>query len=116
MERKYKLTCPKQYDMIITAELPNKKKYPELYKMVTKHMMLVLLGRLIHTVRARWATGHARTITRAHSMKPRHRERIRTPSIGDAMTAVRKKFEAITWTINGSFLTTLAYYVPSTAI
>jgi len=39
MEWKYKLTCPEQYDMIITAELPNKKKYPELYKMVTKHMM-----------------------------------------------------------------------------
>jgi hypothetical protein len=39
VERKYKLTCPKQYDMIISAELPNKKKYPELYKMVTKHMM-----------------------------------------------------------------------------
>jgi len=39
MERKYKLTCPEQYDMIISAELPNKKKYPELYKMVTKHMM-----------------------------------------------------------------------------
>ena len=26
MEQKYKLTCPEQYDMI-TAELPNKKKY-----------------------------------------------------------------------------------------
>ncbi|XP_066320256.1 uncharacterized protein [Miscanthus floridulus] len=39
MELKYKLTCPKQYDMIISAELPNKKKYPELYKMVMKHMM-----------------------------------------------------------------------------
>ena len=39
MEQKYKLTCPEQYDMIISAELPNKKKYPELYKMVTKHMM-----------------------------------------------------------------------------
>ena len=39
MERKYKLTCPEQYDMIITVELPNKKKYPKLYKMVTKHMM-----------------------------------------------------------------------------
>ena len=39
MERKYKLTCPEQYDMIISVELPNKKKYPELYKMVTKHMM-----------------------------------------------------------------------------
>ena len=39
IEWKYKLTCPKQYDMIITVELPNKKKYPKLYKMVTKHMM-----------------------------------------------------------------------------
>jgi hypothetical protein len=38
MERKYKLTCPEQYDMIISAKLPN-KKYPELYKMVTKHVM-----------------------------------------------------------------------------
>ena len=39
MERKYKITCPEQYDMIISVELPNKKKYPKLYKMVTKHMM-----------------------------------------------------------------------------
>jgi hypothetical protein len=39
MQRKYKITCPEQYDAIITTELPDKKKYPELYKMVTKHMM-----------------------------------------------------------------------------
>jgi len=39
MKRKYKLTCPEQYDLLISAELPNKKKFPELYKMVTKHMM-----------------------------------------------------------------------------
>jgi hypothetical protein len=39
MEWKYKLTCPNQYDMIINAELPNKKKYPGLYKMVMKYMM-----------------------------------------------------------------------------
>jgi len=39
MKRKWKLTCPEQYDRLICAELPNKKKYPELYMMVTKHMM-----------------------------------------------------------------------------
>ena len=39
MKRKWKLTCPEQYDRLISAELPNKKKYPELYKMVAKHMM-----------------------------------------------------------------------------
>jgi hypothetical protein len=39
MQRKYKITCPEQYNMIISAELPYKKEYPELYKMVTKHMM-----------------------------------------------------------------------------
>ncbi|RCV21779.1 hypothetical protein SETIT_4G164800v2 [Setaria italica] len=39
MTRKYKLTCPEQYDRLISAELPNKQKYPELYKMVIKHMM-----------------------------------------------------------------------------
>jgi hypothetical protein len=39
MQRKYKITCPKLYHMLISAELPNKKKFPELYKMETKHMM-----------------------------------------------------------------------------
>jgi hypothetical protein len=39
MTGKYKYTCPEQYDKIISAELPNKHKYPELYKMVVKHMM-----------------------------------------------------------------------------
>ncbi|RLN38563.1 uncharacterized protein C2845_PM01G41390 [Panicum miliaceum] len=39
MKRKYKITCPEQYDLLISAELPNKKKYPELYRMVTKLMM-----------------------------------------------------------------------------
>ncbi|RLN42714.1 hypothetical protein C2845_PM01G33280 [Panicum miliaceum] len=39
MKRKYKLTCPEQYDRLISAEFPDKKKYPELYKMVVKHMM-----------------------------------------------------------------------------
>lgn len=39
MSGRYKLTCPEQYDCIISAELPDKHKYPELYKMVVKHMM-----------------------------------------------------------------------------
>ncbi|WVZ73211.1 hypothetical protein U9M48_021552 [Paspalum notatum var. saurae] len=39
MQRKYKLTCPEQYDLLISAEIPNKKKYPQLRKMVLKHMM-----------------------------------------------------------------------------
>ncbi|XP_062198863.1 uncharacterized protein LOC133901533 [Phragmites australis] len=36
---RYKLTCPEQYDCLISVELPEKHKYPELYKMVVKHMM-----------------------------------------------------------------------------
>lgn len=39
MDGKYKLTSPEQYDCIISAELPNKHKYPKLYEMVVKHMM-----------------------------------------------------------------------------
>ncbi|WVZ85979.1 hypothetical protein U9M48_032832 [Paspalum notatum var. saurae] len=39
MQGKYKLTCPEQYDSIISTELPDKCKYLELYKMVIKHMM-----------------------------------------------------------------------------
>ncbi|WVZ95702.1 hypothetical protein U9M48_041434 [Paspalum notatum var. saurae] len=39
MQNKYKLTCPEQYDLLISAEIPDKKKYPQLHKMVIKHMM-----------------------------------------------------------------------------
>ena len=39
MQGRFKLTCPEQYDKLISAELPNNNKYPELYKMVVKHMM-----------------------------------------------------------------------------
>ncbi|ONM06552.1 hypothetical protein ZEAMMB73_Zm00001d032987 [Zea mays] len=38
MQRKYKLTCPEQYDLLISAEISS-NKYPELRKMVIKHMM-----------------------------------------------------------------------------
>ncbi|ONM00916.1 hypothetical protein ZEAMMB73_Zm00001d030376 [Zea mays] len=38
MQRKYKLTCPEQYDLLISVEIPS-NKYPELRKMVIKHMM-----------------------------------------------------------------------------
>ncbi|XP_010229638.1 uncharacterized protein LOC104582051 [Brachypodium distachyon] len=34
-----RLTVPEQYDRLISAELPDKHKYPELYAMVVKHMM-----------------------------------------------------------------------------
>lgn len=39
MKGGYKLTCPEQYDYLISAELPDKNKYPELYEMIVKHMM-----------------------------------------------------------------------------
>lgn len=39
MKGKWKLVCPEQYDCLISAKLPDKRKYPELYKMVVKHMM-----------------------------------------------------------------------------
>ncbi|KAL6650338.1 hypothetical protein ACP70R_009263 [Stipagrostis hirtigluma subsp. patula] len=39
MQRKYKLTCPEQYDRLISAEFPDKKKYPVLFDMVKKHMI-----------------------------------------------------------------------------
>ncbi|PWZ23284.1 ATP-dependent DNA helicase PIF1 [Zea mays] len=38
MQRKYKLTCPEQYDLLISAKIPS-NKFPELRKMVIKHMM-----------------------------------------------------------------------------
>jgi hypothetical protein len=62
MDRKYKITCPEQYDRLISAELPNKKKYPVLFKMVTKHMM-ALEECLIIIFCAQRAMIHARTVT-----------------------------------------------------
>ncbi|PWZ13684.1 ATP-dependent DNA helicase PIF1 [Zea mays] len=44
-KRKYKLTCPEQYDLLISAEIPS-NKYPELRKMVIKHMMHGTCGSL----------------------------------------------------------------------
>jgi hypothetical protein len=38
MQRKYKLTCPEQYDLLISTKIPS-NKYPKLRKMVIKHMM-----------------------------------------------------------------------------
>jgi hypothetical protein len=39
MQSGYKLTSPDHYDTIVSAELPNKNRYPELHEMVVKHMM-----------------------------------------------------------------------------
>ncbi|XP_062203849.1 uncharacterized protein LOC133906087 [Phragmites australis] len=39
MKSGYKLTCPEQYNTVISAELPTKERYPELHEMVVKHMM-----------------------------------------------------------------------------
>jgi hypothetical protein len=71
--------------MMISVELPNKKKYLELHKMVTKHMMHGPCGTLNPSCYARQGMSHARTITHAHFMRHHHRERIHTPSTGDAM-------------------------------
>uniref|UniRef100_I1Q7F0 Helitron helicase-like domain-containing protein n=1 Tax=Oryza glaberrima TaxID=4538 RepID=I1Q7F0_ORYGL len=34
-----KLTTPNEYDKVICAEIPNKAKYPELHRLVIKHML-----------------------------------------------------------------------------
>jgi hypothetical protein len=39
MDSTYNLVVPEQYDCLISAELPDKHKYPELYAKVVKHMM-----------------------------------------------------------------------------
>ena len=39
MDSTYKLVVPEQYDRLISAELPDKQKYPDLYALGVKHMM-----------------------------------------------------------------------------
>jgi hypothetical protein len=85
---------PEQYDVLISAELPNNKKFPELYKMVTKHMMHGLCG----VLNPFCPCTKGRTLL---SVGPHRRERTHTPFIGDAAMGVRKWLEAMSWTIIG---------------
>ncbi|WVZ82077.1 hypothetical protein U9M48_029383 [Paspalum notatum var. saurae] len=70
MQRKYKLTCPEQYDSIISTELPNKCKYPELYKMVIKHMMHGPCGKDSYPVYRRREDGRKEKV-RGHELDNR---------------------------------------------
>jgi hypothetical protein len=99
MHKKFKLTCPKQYDLLISAELPNKKKYPELHKMVMKHMMQGPGGSL--NLNCLCTKGHS-------SCKNHHpcpfceaalEGKDSTSFIGEVRMVARKKFVAIGWAI-----------------
>lgn len=39
LEEGYKITSPDHYDKFISAELPDKEEFPQLYNLVVKHMM-----------------------------------------------------------------------------
>jgi len=39
MDKSAKLSGPDDFDKYISAELPDEKKYPELHRLVCKHMM-----------------------------------------------------------------------------
>ena len=39
MKNESKVRTPDDYDKYISAELPDQKKYPELHRLVCKHMM-----------------------------------------------------------------------------
>jgi hypothetical protein len=44
MKDESKVQTPNDYDKYISAELPDQKKYPELHRLVCKHMMHGLCG------------------------------------------------------------------------
>ena len=48
MEAESKVRTPDDYDKYISAELPDQKKYPELHRLVCKHMMHGPCGVLNH--------------------------------------------------------------------
>jgi hypothetical protein len=89
MQRKYKLTCHEQYDLLISAEIPDKKKYPQLYKMVIKHMMHGPCGVLNPKCHALRVVLHAKTIILELLAIQRCKERIHTLFIGVVMMGVR---------------------------
>jgi hypothetical protein len=113
MQRAYKLTCPEQYDLI-SAELLDRKKYPELYKMVTKHMMHEPCGSLNPNCPLQRVELHARTVIPDLSTMLLRRARIHTLFIGVVMMGERRESEAMSWAISGSSHTTHTCCVHST--
>ena len=101
MDRKYKIMCPKQYDRLISAELPNKKKYPVLYKMVTKHMMHGPCG-LLAIVHAQRVMIPTRTVTLDLSMMSQYKARTHIQFIDGVKMAEKKKFADTSLTTDGS--------------
>jgi hypothetical protein len=101
MEQRYKLTCSEQYDHLICAELPDKAKYPLLYKMVTKHMMHSHVVSLIQIYRAQRVVPLARITIHAHSTKQPYRGRTPTYCIEDEKTVVKKWLGNMRWIIDG---------------
>jgi hypothetical protein len=101
MEQRYKLTCPEQYDRLICAELPDKVKYPLLYKMVTKHMMHGPCGRFNLNLPCTKGRVSSRITIHAHSTKQPYRARTPTRCIGDEKTDVKKWSGNKRWIIDG---------------
>jgi hypothetical protein len=93
MDSKYKLIVPEQYDRVISAELPDKNKYPELYAIVVKHMMHGTCGVLKPNVCMQDGSCKCR-YTRGRSTRPPYRGKTHTPFIGDERTAVLQRSEA----------------------
>jgi hypothetical protein len=109
MTGKYKYTCPEQYDRIISAELPNKHKYPELYKLVVKHMMHGPCGALNRYCPCTKNRKSSRTIIQSHLLRLQYKARTPTHYIGDTMMEGTQKSENANWITGGLFLTTLTY-------
>jgi len=92
MKRKWKLTCPEQYDRLICAELPNKNKYPELYMMVSMHMMHGPCGVLNPNCPCTKGRSSCEIIIRVPSRSPPHRVKILTLYIVAVTTGVKRRF------------------------
>lgn len=92
MESGYKLTTPEQYDRLISTELPDKHKYPELYAMVIKHMMHGPCG-VLNPKNVCMQDGCCKNRTHVHLTRLPSKERTRTPFTGDMTTIIEHKSE-----------------------
>jgi hypothetical protein len=116
MEKKYKITCLEQYDLLISAELPNKKKYPELYKMVMKYMMHGPYGVLNHNCSCTKSHDSYKDRYPSLFVMPQYRARIHTQFIDGVKMGEKKRFVDTNLTTDGSCLTTHISFDCSTAI
>ena len=94
---------PEEYDKIVNADIPNKVKYPYLYRMAKKHMMYGPCGVLNPSSVCMTKNGRCRHSYPKDFVRKQPRLLILIQHIGEIIMVLKSKLDNITLIINGLF-------------